>query len=62
VIGECSKSPYLSVCVCVCVCVCELIHTDKFVVDVEIELQTVLLESLAEGSTPQFLLHVHMGV
>ncbi len=57
-IGECSKSPYLSV----CVCVCELIHTDKFVVDVEIELQTVLLESLAEGSTPQFLLHVHMGV
>ncbi len=49
-------------CVCVCVCVCELIHTDKFVVDVEIELQTVLLESLAEGSTPQFLLHVHMGV
>jgi len=52
----------VSIIKCACVCVRESIHTDKFVVDVEIELQTVLPESLAEGSTPQFLLHVHMGV
>jgi hypothetical protein len=58
VIGECIKSPYSNV----CACACESMHTDKFVVDVEIELQTVLPESLAEGSTPQFLLHVHMVV
>ncbi len=44
------------------VCVCVSIHTEKFVVNVEVELQTVLPESLAEGSIPQFLLHVHMGV
>ncbi len=44
------------------VCVCESIYTDKFVVDVEVELQTVLPESIAEGSIPHFLLHVHMGV
>jgi hypothetical protein len=49
----------VSIIKCACVCVRE---SDKFVVDVEIELQTVLPESLAEGSTPQFLLHVHMGV